>query len=203
MVLAMDCTDMNGQCSHHSCILPILLLAALGCNPASTVTEYGDTGSGDESSSTDDGGMKLDLGSEDQVIRLGRLVNPKDELVIDDAIIVVSGDRIVYVGTDEAEIPDGATIIDWSGYTGLPGFVDAHTHLAYVADIAEGFTFWQRRSWLISYDFALFQALVREAAQAMLATGVTTALDKGAGNVSYVVEQLQQQIADGQTPGPR
>src|SRR6266576_312916 len=43
--------------------------------------------------------------------------------------IVIQGDRITAVGA-HVQVPAGATVIDLSGETVLPGFVDAHVHLA-------------------------------------------------------------------------
>ena len=47
--------------------------------------------------------------------------------VIEDGILVVEGDTIKAVGSDVA-IPPGATVIDASGKTITPGYVDAHAH---------------------------------------------------------------------------
>ena len=49
--------------------------------------------------------------------------------IIDDAAIVIRGDRIVAVGPKAStQIPAGATIIDVAGKTIIPGLVDAHAH---------------------------------------------------------------------------
>ncbi|MDI1476724.1 hypothetical protein [Polyangium sp. y55x31] len=49
-----------------------------------------------------------------KAIRLGKLVHPEDGTVIDNAIVVIHEDRISYVGTDEKQIPCGASVIDWT-----------------------------------------------------------------------------------------
>lgn len=53
----------------------------------------------------------------------------KDGGIIDDGVIVVRGDRIAAIGKKgEVAIPAGAKIVDVSGKTIVPGFVDAHAH---------------------------------------------------------------------------
>src|SRR5205085_9635523 len=53
-----------------------------------------------------------------------------------DAVIVVQGDRIISVGTGAGAIPRGATVVDLTGYTAIPGLIDVHTHMTYWRDKA-------------------------------------------------------------------
>ena len=62
------------------------------------------------------------------VIRAGVLIDGTGAAPVRNAVIVVQGERITAVGTNVA-IPKGATVIDLSGETVLPGFIDAHVHL--------------------------------------------------------------------------
>ncbi|WP_328799553.1 amidohydrolase family protein [Sandaracinobacteroides hominis] len=48
--------------------------------------------------------------------------------IIDNGVIVVQGDRILAVGPAGTAIPAGATRIDVSGKTIIPGLIDAHAH---------------------------------------------------------------------------
>ncbi|HMJ94179.1 MAG TPA: amidohydrolase family protein [Allosphingosinicella sp.] len=53
----------------------------------------------------------------------------RDGGIIDDGVIIVRGDRIAAVGRrGEVPIPSGATMVDASGKTIIPGLVDAHAH---------------------------------------------------------------------------
>lgn len=52
--------------------------------------------------------------------------------VIETATVLIEGNRIAAIGkSEEVEVPDGAKVIDVSGKTILPGFVDVHAHGPY------------------------------------------------------------------------
>src|SRR5690242_12951193 len=59
-------------------------------------------------------------------IHAGRLVDVASGKVTKDAYVVVQKDRTVRI-TDQ--LPKGATEIDLSKYTVVPGLIDAHSHL--------------------------------------------------------------------------
>lgn len=63
-------------------------------------------------------------------IKTGRMLDVKSGTYIERAIIVAQGERITAVGPQVA-IPAGATVIDLSAYTVLPGLADCHTHLTF------------------------------------------------------------------------
>lgn len=63
-------------------------------------------------------------------IKTGRMLDVKSGTYIERAIIVAQGERITAVGPQVA-IPAGATVIDLSTYTVLPGLADCHTHLTF------------------------------------------------------------------------
>jgi imidazolonepropionase-like amidohydrolase len=125
--------------------------------------------------------------------------------VLEDALVLVHADRITYVGTDEAEIPCGAEVVDWSAFTGLPGIVDAHTHLRYQTDNEPNTTPWERASYLVASEPAKMAELSRQAAEKALKVGVTTVIDKGAGGSAGagIIAKLRDDIAAGQIVGPR
>src|SRR5258705_3225249 len=62
-------------------------------------------------------------------IRAGTLIDGTGAAPVKNAVILVQGDRITAVGAN-VQVPAGATVIDLSGETVLPGFIDAHVHLA-------------------------------------------------------------------------
>lgn len=64
------------------------------------------------------------------VIQGGTLIDATGRPPIEDAVIVVEGERIKSVGKrGEVTIPRGARVIDARGKTILPGFIDGHCHL--------------------------------------------------------------------------
>ena len=62
-------------------------------------------------------------------IKAGRLIDPETGTAAANQVIIIEGEKIKAVGAELA-IPAGASIIDLSKLTVLPGLVDAHTHMA-------------------------------------------------------------------------
>jgi imidazolonepropionase-like amidohydrolase len=62
------------------------------------------------------------------VLRAARLFDAKSDGVMSPGVVVVRGKRIKGVG--EAAIPSDAKVVNLGDATLLPGFMDAHTHLA-------------------------------------------------------------------------
>ncbi|MFT3771450.1 MAG: amidohydrolase family protein [Minicystis sp.] len=201
-------------------VLSLTSLVAASCSPGgqngsggsggdgstsstSSTSNASSTGSASSSSSASSASSSGACTSDDKAIKLGKLVNPEDGSVIDHAIVVVHGDRVSYVGTEEAQIPCGATIVDWTAFTGLPGLVDVHTHFTYQTDNEPGTTPWERLNWLRTHQQNALLDLARQAALVTLKTGVTTAVDKGAGSGQYLIRQLRTEIASGMVQGPR
>jgi imidazolonepropionase len=58
--------------------------------------------------------------------------------LIQDAAVVVEGDRVAWVGESQAA-PTADDRIELAGMTVLPGFVDSHAHLVFAGDRAEEF----------------------------------------------------------------
>ena len=67
-----------------------------------------------------------------------RLIDGTGRPPIDDAALVVHGDRIVWVGprADAPSMPAGTRSIDAHGLTIMPGLISAHSHLGLVRGAA-------------------------------------------------------------------
>ncbi len=59
-------------------------------------------------------------------IRAGRLINVRTGQVRQNAVIVIEKDRISRIADS---VPSGATVIDLSKYTVVPGLIDCHAHM--------------------------------------------------------------------------
>src|SRR3954468_23990707 len=68
-----------------------------------------------------------------KAIRFGKLWD--GHKVITNAVVIVDDDKVTSV-TSNGKIPAGAQVIDMSRYTGIPGMIDAHTHMTYYWDHA-------------------------------------------------------------------
>ncbi|WP_300539086.1 amidohydrolase family protein [Sphingosinicella sp.] len=67
--------------------------------------------------------------AETSYVRAGRLVDTESGKVLADRLIRIEDGRVVAV-TPYAPPPEGAKMLDWSGFTVLPGLIDMHTHLS-------------------------------------------------------------------------
>ena len=117
--------------------------------------------------------------------------------VVQNAVIVVSGDRIVSIGSGDAAIPKGAAVTDLRPLMALPGLIDAHTHMTYGWDGAPGTTPFKQGQRTPAERMQLAVANARKT----LETGVTTVRDLGAGGGLDIT--LRDEIAAGRTIGPR
>ena len=121
-------------------------------------------------------------------IRFGSLIDGKGR-VVDDAVVVVEGDRILSVVSGTSSIPPDAEVIDLTQYTGLPGLIDVHTHMTYGP--APG-----RRGLPAEGMFLGQDALMKT-----LEAGVTTVRDMNASE--YVDVAMRNLINSGHMVGPR
>ena len=130
------------------------------------------------------------------VIKAGRLVDPETGAALPNQTIVVEGRKIEAVGAN-VQTPAGATVIDLSAYTVLPGLFDAHTHLCERTPPEDRDLFSNDLR-----DTGAWRAILGTVnAREMLEAGFTTVRDVGnAGN--YVDTDLRRAIERGLVPGP-
>ncbi|MEQ9105539.1 MAG: amidohydrolase family protein [Rhodothermales bacterium] len=111
-----------------------------------------------------------------------RIVTMNGDEIIERGTVVVDGNRIVAVGpTASTTVPDGARVVDGTGKTVLPGFVDAHAH--------------------VSHFFSGPVPEQHAGYSANLAFGVTTAHDPSAN--TETVFTLSEMVKAGRLQGPR
>ena len=114
------------------------------------------------------------------VLRGARAITMNGDEIIENADIVVTNNRIASVSAGPGAVPEGATVIDASGKTIVPGFVDTHAHM---------WNLWQlhwSRSWLY---------------QANLAYGVTTTRDPQTATTDVL--SYEDLVRAGRMVGPR
>ena len=131
------------------------------------------------------------------LITAARLLDGTGARPIEQAALLVEGDRIVSLGRQaDVRVTDGASVDrrEYAEGTILPGLVDAHTHLVAPGDGTLGDDVAKEDD-----DILLLQAAKN--ARTLLHSGVTTLRENGAkGQVAFSLrEGIRRQLA----PGPR
>ena len=123
-----------------------------------------------------------DVPSGSVVLRGGRVITMKDHEIIENADVVITANRIVAIGLpDSVEIPDDARVIDVSGKTLIPGFIDTHYHAQWLVPEIHVEQTWQYLT--------------------NLAFGVTTTRDPQTGSTDVL--SYQDRVETGGMLGPR
>jgi imidazolonepropionase-like amidohydrolase len=103
--------------------------------------------------------------------------------------VLVQGDRIADVLTDDATAPDGATVIDCGGRTLMPGLIDAHWHTMLASLSVPA---------MLTLDIADVHFAAAAQAERTLMRGFTTVRDLGGPSFA-----LKRAIDSGIVDGPR
>lgn len=131
--------------------------------------------------------------AETQVIHAGRVITEAGKPSLGESTITVTDGRIVSITPGRTSAPEGATLIDLSGKTVLPGMIDMHVHLS--GD--PGGDFWREAVDADEWGVVVGAKNALVTAKA----GFTTVRDLGsAREVGFA---LRRGTAEGFIPGPR
>ncbi len=135
------------------------------------------------------------------VIHAGTLIDGVSSSPRPDQAIVVRGKRIEAVESwPSVRVPAGATVIDLSRATVLPGLIDTHTHIFLQGeDPAEG----GYDAQLLKQGIAFRAARAAVSARRALEQGFTTIRDVETEGAGYGDVEIRQAIEAGYIPGPR
>jgi imidazolonepropionase-like amidohydrolase len=130
------------------------------------------------------------------VLKAARVFTSTSERPLTPGMVVVEGDHITQVG-QSLTVPPGAQVIDLGDATLLPGFIDAHVHMA--MEMSDD---WYRDFYQGAFRFPAEQALyAAKYARATIEAGFTTVRD--VGSQEYVALGLRNAINAGIAVGPR
>jgi imidazolonepropionase-like amidohydrolase len=129
------------------------------------------------------------------VLKASRMIDPRRDAPVENAVVVVRGDRVEASGTaSSVAVPAGARVIDLPGYTILPGLLDCHVHIT--GTPGDGGDTQKLR------ETAVHDGIRGVAhAKITLEAGFTTIRNVGSGN--YADAALRDLIEEGVVPGPR
>src|SRR5213592_3616293 len=135
------------------------------------------------------------------VLKAARMFDGKSNTLVQNAVVIVQGDKIVDAGSN-LPTPNGAQVIDLGNATLSPGFMDAHTHLT--LDFSGDYNLLRLKEVDLNVSE---QAIIATAhARATVEAGFTTVRDLGShfvGSREFVDVALRNSINKGVIVGPR
>src|SRR6266446_111617 len=135
------------------------------------------------------------------VLKAARMFDGKSNALVQNAVVIVQGDKIVDAGTN-LPIPTGAQVVDLGDATLSPGFMDAHTHLT--LDYSGDYNL--RRLKELDLNVSEQAIIATAHARATVEAGFTTVRDLGSrfvGSREFVDVALRNSINKGVIVGPR
>jgi imidazolonepropionase-like amidohydrolase len=134
------------------------------------------------------------------VIRAGSLIDGTSDAPRKNQLIFVRGNKIEKVVDASTPIPSGATVIDLSSATVLPGLIDSHTHIFLWGEDPDKGGYDAN---ILKAGIALRAARATFAVRRALEQGFTTLRDVETEGAGYGDVEIKEAIAEGTIPGPR
>ena len=133
-----------------------------------------------------------------KAIKCGKLLDVKSGKYIENAIIIIKGNKIEAVGKN-IKIPKGAKVIDLSDKFVLPGLIDSHTHILLQGDVT--MAEYEEQILKESIPYRTIRAV--KSVETALMHGFTTLRDVGTEGAYYADVDVKKAINKGIIPGPR
>lgn len=135
------------------------------------------------------------------VIRAGVLIDGRSDKPRRDQVIIVRGNLVESISdAASAKVPSGATVIDLSKATVLPGLIDSHTHIFLQGESPDQGGYDAN---ILNAPLALRAARATVSARRALEQGFTTLRDVETEGAGYGDVGIKQAIERGYIPGPR
>jgi imidazolonepropionase-like amidohydrolase len=130
-------------------------------------------------------------------IRAGKLIDGKSDKPMENALILIEGEKIVSV-TAGGSAPAGAEVVDLSKATVLPGFMDVHTHVLLQGDVTAA----EYDEQLLKQSIPYRAILAARNAEIALSHGFTAMRDLETEGAMFADVDVKTAINNGEVPGP-